>query len=67
MRKYLLGTALVLMTVWATGCIIIDAEKMESRKPATIRSDECVIHRGPAVDEPACAPAGHETIAVAEE
>jgi hypothetical protein len=39
--------------VWATGCIIIDAEKMESRKPATIQFEECVVSQGPAAETPA--------------
>ena len=50
MRRCLLAAALALVTVWATGCIVIDAEKVQSVKPATIRSDECVIHQScPAV------------------
>jgi hypothetical protein len=50
MKRYLLIAALALVTVWATGCIVIDAEKVQSVKPATIRSDECVIRQsGPAV------------------
>ena len=49
-RRYLLVGALILVTVWATGCIIIDAEKMESRRPATIRSEECVIRQSLAAD-----------------
>ncbi len=39
-------TALALTTVWATGCIIVDADRMESHKSATIRSDECVVRQG---------------------
>jgi hypothetical protein len=50
MKRYLLMAALALVTVWATGCIVVDAEKVQSVKPATIRSDECVIRQsGPAV------------------
>jgi hypothetical protein len=45
MKRYLLMAALVLVTVWATGCIVIDAEKVQSVKPATIRSDECVVRQ----------------------
>ena len=45
MKRYLLMAALALVTVWATGCIVIDAEKVQSVKPATIRSDECVIRQ----------------------
>ena len=46
MRTCLLMAALALATVWATGCIIIDADRMESHRSATIRSDECVIRQG---------------------
>jgi hypothetical protein len=46
MRTYLWMAALALVTVWATGCIIVDADRMESHKPATIRSDECVVRQG---------------------
>jgi hypothetical protein len=52
MRKKLLVAVLALMTVWATGCIVIDAEKIQSRTPATIRSDECVVYQGHAADAP---------------
>jgi len=48
MRKYLLSLALALVTVWATGCIVVDAEKVESRKPATVRSEECLIQQSSA-------------------
>jgi len=48
MTRYLWAAALALVTVWATGCIIIDAEKVQSRRPATIRSDECVVHHSQA-------------------
>jgi hypothetical protein len=46
MRTYLLIAALALMTVWATGCVIIDADRIESRTPTTVRSEECVIRPG---------------------
>jgi len=46
MRTYLLMAALALVTVWATGCIVVDADRMESHKAATIRSDECVVCQG---------------------
>jgi hypothetical protein len=46
MRTYLLIAALALVTVWATGCVIIDADRIESRTPTTVRSDECVILQG---------------------
>jgi len=52
-RKYLLAGVLTLVTVGAAGCIIIDAEKLESRRPATIRSEECVIRQSPAAGMPA--------------
>lgn len=50
MRKKLLVAVLALMAVWATGCIVVDAEKIQSRTPATIRSEECVVYQGHAVD-----------------
>ena len=53
MRRYLLAAALALVTVWATGCIIIDAGKIQSRTPAPVRSDECVVCQGHAVGTPA--------------
>jgi hypothetical protein len=53
MKKYLLMGALALVTVWATGCIVIDAEKVQSRTPATIRSEECVVYQSHAVGMPA--------------
>ncbi|MCL5278652.1 MAG: hypothetical protein M1376_01940 [Planctomycetes bacterium] len=46
MKTYLWMTTLALTTVWATGCIIIDADRMESHKSAMIRSEECVIRQG---------------------
>ncbi len=46
MRTYLLIAALALVTVWATGCIIIDADRMESHRSATVRSEECVVRQG---------------------
>jgi len=66
MKRYLLAAALVLMTVWATGCIIIDAEKMESRKPATIRSETCVVSQGQ-VGTPALERDGHVSGTSAEQ
>jgi hypothetical protein len=66
MKRYLLITALVLTTVWATGCIIIDAGKMESRKPATTRSEECVIRQSLAVDTLAVETDSHALGAIAE-
>jgi hypothetical protein len=53
MRKYLLMVALAVVTVWATGCIVIDADKTQSRTSATIRSDECMVRQSHAVGAPA--------------
>jgi hypothetical protein len=58
MRRYLLTAALALTTVWATGCIIIDADRMESHRPATVRSEECVVQQNDA-GTPAVEQAGH--------
>jgi hypothetical protein len=66
MRKKLLVAVLALMAVWATGCIIIDAEKVQSRTPATIRSDECMVSQGHAVDTPTFERDGYESAAIAE-
>jgi hypothetical protein len=66
MRKKLLVAVLALMAIGATGCIIIDAEKVQSRTPATIRSDECVVYQGHAVDTPTFERDGCESAAVAE-
>jgi hypothetical protein len=49
MRGCWLGVALALVTVWATGCIIIDTKEMASRTPVTVRSDDfadCQNHAG---------------------
>ncbi|OHB67339.1 MAG: hypothetical protein A2Y76_03915 [Planctomycetes bacterium RBG_13_60_9] len=43
MRKSLLMVALTLVTVWATGCVLIDAGGVESREPAKAGSDQIVI------------------------
>jgi hypothetical protein len=67
MRRYLLIAALALMTVWATGCIIIDAEKMESRKPAAIRSEECVVRQSLGVGAPALDSDSRASAALAEQ
>jgi hypothetical protein len=56
MRRNLLIAALVLMAIWATGCIIIDAATLESRQPATIRFEECVIHQSLLPNAPALEP-----------
>jgi hypothetical protein len=63
MRRCLWAVVLALVTVGATGCIVIDAEKVQSRKPMAVRSDECVVYQGHAVETPAverdgCDPAG---------
>jgi hypothetical protein len=56
MRRCLLLATLVLTTVWATGCIVVDAGRTESRTPATIRSEECVIRQNLAVGTPVFEP-----------
>ncbi len=56
MRRCLLLATLVLTTVWATGCIVVDAGRTESRAPATIRSEEYVIRQNLAVGTPVFAP-----------
>ena len=53
MRRCLLGVALALVTVWASGCIIIDTKEMASRMPATVRSDEFAACQNHAGDTPA--------------
>jgi hypothetical protein len=53
--------ALVLTTMWATGCIVIDAGRTESRKSATVRSEEYVIRQNLAVGTPASAPGSDRT------
>ncbi len=58
MKRYLLVAALALMTVWATGCIIIDAGKVESREPVTVRSATVEVRQNPIT-----APATDESIA----
>ena len=67
MKKYLLIAALALVTVWATGCIIVDAEKMESRKPAAVRSEECVIRQSLGVGAPALESDSQASAAIAEQ
>lgn len=52
MRRWLLGMALALVAVWASGCIIIDAKETASRTPAAVRSDEFVACQSPARDTP---------------
>ena len=66
MRKKLLVAVLALMAVWATGCIVIDAEKIQSRTPATIRSEECAVYQGHAVNTRACERDGYESAAITE-
>lgn len=66
MKRCLLAVALALVTVWATGCIVIDAEKTESRKPAVSRSDECVVYQSHAVDTPTVEQDGWDSATVAE-
>jgi hypothetical protein len=66
MKRRLWIAALALMSVWATGCIIIDAEKVQARKPATIRSDECVVYESHAVDAPAAEQGCGDSATVAE-
>jgi len=66
MRKRLLVAVLALMAVWATGCIVVDAEKIQSRTPATIQSAECVVYQGHAVDTPTFERDGCESAAIAE-
>lgn len=65
MKKKLLVAVLALMAVWATGCIVVDAEKIQSRTPATIRSEECVVYQGHAVDTGTFARDGYESVAIA--
>ena len=66
MRKKLLVAVLALMAVWATGCIVIDAEKIQSRTPPTIRSEECVVSQGHAVDTGTLERDGYESAVIAE-
>jgi hypothetical protein len=66
MRRYLLVVVLVLMTVGATGCIIVDAAQMESRRPTTVRSEECVIRQTLAVATPALEAESEPSTVVAE-
>ncbi len=56
MRRCLLLAALALTTVWAAGCIVVDAGRTESRTPATIQSEEYVIRQNLAVGTPVFAP-----------
>jgi hypothetical protein len=46
MRTCVLMVVLALAAVWASGCIIIDADRMESHRSATTRFEECVIRQG---------------------
>ncbi len=56
MRRYLLLAALALTTGWATGCIVVDASRTQSRTPTTVRSEEYVIRQNLAVGTPVFAP-----------
>jgi hypothetical protein len=53
MRRSLLIMALVLLTVWATGCVIVDAGRVQSRGPVTVRSDSVEIRQGSVLGGPA--------------
>lgn len=66
MRRCLWMAALALLTVWATGCIVIDAEKVQSRKSVAVRSDECVVYQSHAVEVPAVEQGSHDSAAVTE-
>jgi len=46
MRRNLLTAALILMTIWATGCVIIDTGRLESRGPRSVRSESIEIRQG---------------------
>jgi len=48
MRRNLLIAALILVTVWAPGCIIVDAEKVESRGPIALQSAGLEVHQSQA-------------------
>ncbi len=61
MRRCLLLAALVLTTMWATGCIVVDMGRTESRTPTTIRSEECVIRQTLAVGTPVSEPGSDTT------
>jgi hypothetical protein len=67
MKRCLFIAALALASVWATGCIIIDAEKVESRRPVAVRSDECVVSQSHAADTPAIEQNSPGSAAVAEQ
>ena len=54
MRKNLLIAVLVLMTVWATGCIVINAEHVEPCGPATMGSGDLTICESHAIGVPVC-------------
>jgi hypothetical protein len=66
MKKCLLVTVLALVSVWATGCIVIDAEKSESRRPAALRSDECVVYQSQNADTPPGVQNGYDAVMIAE-
>jgi hypothetical protein len=57
MKTCLLVAALALVTVWATGCIIIDAGKVQGREPVTVRSATVEVQQ-----RPATTPATEESI-----
>jgi hypothetical protein len=56
MRRYVLLAALAFLAVWMTGCVIINAGKLQSRTPATIRTEQCVVYQGPGVGAPVSEP-----------
>ncbi len=57
MKRCLLVAALALVTVWATGCIIIDAGKVQSREPMTVQTATVEVSQSPVP-----APATEESI-----
>jgi phage gp45-like len=65
MKKCLLAVALALVTVWATGCIIVDADKMEVRQPTSIQSQECQVQQGLA-DTPTLESQGNVSATIVE-
>jgi len=56
MRRNLLLAALALLAFGMSGCIIIDAAKVQSCTPTTIRSEEYMIRQGPGVGSSAITP-----------
>lgn len=68
MRTSLLIVALVLTTVWATGCIIVDAGSVQSREPTAVRSAEVEVHQShvatPSTPIPPAAPTLDQTVEV---